>query len=134
MSIEFRLPQQRTAFGILTYPRIEVAVETVDGDVVVRFLVDTGADFALAPRGLAEAVGLEWSRLPEVGVRGVGGRGQETRLGRLPIRLGATTMTVRCMFMDSARTPLILGRADVLDRFILTLDQPARRLVLTEVT
>jgi hypothetical protein len=37
------------------------------------------------------------------------------------------------MFVDSDRVPLVLGRADFLDRFVLTFDQPGRRIILTPV-
>ena len=50
------------------------------------------------------------------------------RLGRLPIRIGGSELTVRCLFVDNPRTPLLLGRADFLDRFVLTVDQPGRRI------
>ena len=51
----------------------------------------------------------------------------------LPIRIGRIVLDVRCMFVDNPRTPLVLGRADFLDRFVLTIDQPRRRIILEEV-
>jgi hypothetical protein len=53
------------------------------------------------------------------------------RLGHLPIRVAAEDLTVRCIFVDSSRVPLLLGRADFLDRFILMIDARRQKLVLT---
>jgi hypothetical protein len=45
------------------YPIIPVAVKTLDGYRTYRFLIDTGADFSLAPRRLAQQIGLDWDSL-----------------------------------------------------------------------
>lgn len=55
------------------------------------------------------------------------------RLGRLPIKLGATNLAVRCLFLDMPGAPFILGRADFLDRFVLTLDATRGKIVLTSI-
>jgi hypothetical protein len=46
---------------------------------------------------------------------------------------GADFSTVRCLFVDAPRAPFILGRADFLDRFVLTIDPAQRRIILTEL-
>ena len=51
------------------------------------FLLDTGADFSVAPRRLAQQVGLEWTTLPEAQVVGVEQGSGRARMGPLPIRL-----------------------------------------------
>jgi predicted aspartyl protease len=98
------------------------------------FLLDTGADFSVAPRRLAQQVGLGWIALPEAQVVGMEQRGVQARVGQLPIRVGAWTCTVRCLFMDTPSAPFILGRADFLDRLILTIDPARQRIVLTDLS
>ena len=132
MSIEFPLLRKQTSFGPISDPKIPVLVRTLAGQVSYRFLVDTGADFSVAPRLLAEQVGLEWTTLPEIRMVGVEQRGVRARLGQLPIRLGSTELSVRCLFVDAPKALFILGRADFLDRFVLTIDQAQQRIVLTE--
>ncbi len=39
-------------------------------------------------------------------------------------------LTVRCLFVDSDQCPIVLGWADFLDRFVLTIDPLRRRIVL----
>lgn len=131
MSIEFPLGEKESAFGTLSDPRIPILVRTLEGFRAQSFLIDTGADLALTPRFLAIRIGLVWDDLPLVGVRGVGG-GEQARFGRLPVRIGEVALTLRCLFIDGSSAPFILGRADFLDRFVLTIDQPHRRITLAE--
>lgn len=132
VSIEFPLPQKQTPFGPLSDPKIPVAVRTLAGYRTYRFLIDTGADFALAPRRLAQQIGLDWGSLPETQVVGVEQGGVRARLGYLPLRLQSIELTVRCLFVDTRKALFILGRADFLDRFVLTIDHPQRKILLTE--
>lgn len=134
MSIEFPLPQKQTPFGPVSDPKIPVAVRTTAGYRTYRFLIDTGADFALAPRRLAQQIGLEWNALPEAQVMGVEQGGVRARLGYLTIRVGSIELTVRCLFVDTRKSLFILGRADFLDRFVLTIDHPQQRILLTEIS
>jgi predicted aspartyl protease len=133
VSIEFSLPRKLTPFGPLSDPKIPVDVRTLRGYRTYRFLIDTGADTSLAPRLLAQQAGLDCDTLPEVQVVGVEQGGASARFGHLPIRLGNIELTVRCLFMDAPKTPFILGRADFLDRFVLTIDHHRQRIILTEI-
>lgn len=120
-------------FGLISDPKIPLDVRTVAGYVTHRFLIDTGADFSLAPRALAAEVGLQWAALPESRVIGVEQGSVLARLGELPIRVKESELNVRCLFLEASLGLLILGRADFLDRFVLTIDQGRGRIVLTEV-
>ena len=57
-----------------------------------------------------------------------------TKLGTLPIRIGAIEFSMRCLFLDQRVAPYILGCADVLDRFVLTIDAGQRKIVFTEIS
>ena len=132
MSIEFPLREKLTLFGRVSDPTIPVTIQTQAGARTYMFLVDTGADCAVAPRRLAQQAGLVWLALPLAQVVGIGQGGVSTRVGPLTLEVGPWTFTVRCMFVDASRAPFILGRADFLDRLILTIDPTQRRIVLTE--
>ena len=134
MSIEFPLLQKITPFGLVSDPKIPVAVRTLAGYRTYRFLIDTGADFSLAPRRLAQQVGLDWNECRETSVTGVEQGGIAARLGTLPMRVGSVELTIRCLFLDTRRALFILGRADFLDRFALALDCSQNKIVLTEIT
>jgi predicted aspartyl protease len=131
-SIEFPLFRKRTPFGLISDPKIPVGIRIKGRYRGYRFLLDTGADFALVPRRLAEEVGLEWEALPETRVIGVEGRGVPARLGRLPLRIGPVELKVRCLFVDSPAAPFVLGRADFLEHFRLVIDPRRQRIILEE--
>ncbi len=133
MSIEFPLAKKQTPFGRISDPKIPVGVRTLAGYRTFRFLIDTGADMSLAPRRLAQQVGLDWGALPEVHVIGVEQAGVVARLGHLPIRIGEVELSARCLFMDTTKTPFILGRADFLDHFVLTIDHGLQRIILARI-
>jgi hypothetical protein len=108
-------------------------VRTVAGYRGRYFLIDTGADVSVAPRTLAERVGLDWNRLPVALASGIGRGHVTTRLGALPLQLGEIELTVRCLFLDRFDAPYILGCADVFDRFAVTIDAGQRKIILTEI-
>ena len=133
MSIEFPLVRRQTPLGPISDPTILVAVRTPTGYRNYRFLIDTGADCSVVPRRLSQQIGLDWEALPAVDAIGVGRAGVRARFGRLPIRLENSELTVRCLFVDGPSIPFLLGRADFLDHFVLTIDQRQQKIILTEI-
>jgi hypothetical protein len=131
VSIEFPLRRKTTAFGRISDPRISVQVRTLDNWIAYEFLIDTGAGFTLVSRDLADDLGLVWDELPPADVRGVGHTSTPARFGRLPLGIGDVSLTVRSLFVQRTDMPPILGRADFLDRFVLTIDAHAGRITLT---
>ena len=109
MSIEFPLREKLTQFGRVSDPTIPVTIQTLTGVRTYMFLLDTGADCAVAPRRLAHQVGLVWTSLPEAQVVGVEQGGVRTRVGPLSLRIGAWAFTVRCMFLDAHAPPSFWG-------------------------
>jgi predicted aspartyl protease len=68
VSIEFPLQQKLTPLGLVSNPGIPVTVLTSTAGRTYTVLLDTGADFSVAPRRLARQLGLEWETLPEARV------------------------------------------------------------------
>jgi hypothetical protein len=134
VSIEFPLSRRWSPFGPIVEPKILIEVRTQVGYRGRHFLVDTGADVSVAPRNLARLVGHAWESMPVFMVAGVGPGNVPAKLGTLPIRIGAIEFSVRCLFLDQRVAPYILGCADVLDRFVLTIDAGQRKIVFTEIS
>lgn len=129
-SIEVRLGQKRTLLERISEPKIAVVVRAGTGEQRIRLLLDSGADFSMVPKALADDVGLDWAALPTGPITGIQGNTVHGRVGRLPIRIGAVELAVRCIFVEGTDTLFTLGRADLLDRFVLTIDQPRGRIIL----
>lgn len=51
----------------------------------------------------------------------------------MQIRIGHLEISVRCLFMDQGVNPFILGCADVLDRFALTIDARQGKIIFTDL-
>jgi predicted aspartyl protease len=130
---EIPLSFKATPLGIISDPRIPVTVATTRGQQTFEFLLDTGADFSLAPRALAEQIGLNWLSLPAARIVGVERTGAIAKVGELPIRIGARALRIRCVFLDISPAQFVLGRADFLDHFVVTIDQPGHKIVLEDV-
>ena len=133
MSIEFPISRRWSPSGPIVDLKILVEVRTLRGFRGRHFVVDTGADFCTAPRDPAQQVGQDWDRLPVVRVTGIGPGQVRAKLGRLPLRIGGIELSVRCLFLDQPKAPLILGCADVLDHFALTIDAGQGKIILTEI-
>jgi hypothetical protein len=132
-SIEFPLSRRWTPYGPLIEPRILVQVRTLAGYRGRHFLLDTGADLSVSPRSLAERIGHDWNRLPVVMASGIGPGHVRTRLGTLPLQIGAIELSIRCLFLDQLDAPYILGCADVFDRFAVAIDAGQGKIILTEI-
>lgn len=133
MSIEFPLLRRQSPFGSIVEPRVIAEVRTLAGYRSREFLVDTGADLSVVPRRLINDLGYDWDSLPALAVTGVGHGTVHAKLGTLPIRIGQVELSVRCLFLDQPVAPFILGCADVLDRFALTIDAGQGKIVFAEI-
>ena len=133
MSLEFPLLRRLSPLGPIVDPSIIIEVRTTAGYRGNRFLVDTGAEFSIASRSMAQRVGHDWDRLPALAVTGVGPGRLPAKVGALPIRLGGIELTVRCLFLDQRDVPYALGCADLLDRFALTIDAGQGKIIFTEI-
>ena len=87
----------------------------------------------MASRSLAQRIGHDWAGLPETMVTGIGPGAVPAKLGSLPIRLGEIELSVRCPFLDQRDAPYVLGCADILDRFALTIDAGQGKIIFTEI-
>jgi predicted aspartyl protease len=132
-SIEFPLLSKITPLGSITDPRIDLQIATPFGWQDHRFLIDTGADFSAVPRWIAELAAPNWEALTPARISDVGAGIVEVRVGNLPIRIGDAELPVRCMFVDRPDAPLVLGRGDVLERFVITFDAGRQRITFEEI-
>jgi len=134
VSIEFPLLRKNTPLGTISDPKIPVGVRTLAGYRTYHFVIDTGADFSVAPKRLARQVGLDWTTLLEAKMTGIEQGGVSARLGSLPISVHGIELTVRCLFVDAPKSLFLLGRPDFLDRFVVTMNQPAQKIILVPVS
>ena len=88
----------------------------------------------MLPRAFGELMGLDFTRLPAVAVSGIEGRGLKAFKGPLSLQIaGVTLPPIPCLFADSDRTPLLLGREGFFDLFDIRFDNRHKKLVLTRL-
>lgn len=98
----------------------------------MRFLFDSGADCTMLQKSHGELLGLDFKHLPTVIVRGIGGRDIKACKSAVTLRIdGRVLPPIPCLYADSDKTPLLLGREGFFDLFSITLDNRRKRIVLT---
>lgn len=117
-SISYECPKTPTYFDDVFSPVIPVEVRLASGVYIIfHFELDSGADCTLVPRQMANAIGFKLPDFPDATTTGVFGRPAPVYKGKMHIRLLGEEFDIRCLFAESARTPLLLGRVDIFNRF-----------------
>lgn len=88
----------------------------------------------MLPKSLGEMMGLDFSTLSTLTVRGVEGRGIKAYRGTLRLRIGYLRLpSIPCVYADSDKTPLLLGREGFFDLFNITFDNRRKKVVLSRL-
>lgn len=117
-SIRLDCPRTDTDFGEIFCPEFLVEVLLATGIYQpFSFLLDSGADCTLVPRGMANLVGAQLPSVPNASVAGIYGRAMPAYRGKLKLRIRKEELEVRCLFTESNRTPFLLGRVDFFSFF-----------------
>lgn len=95
-----------------------------------EFALDSGADCTLVPRHLATLTGIHLPSTPNAEVYGVSGKPMPAYKGHLKLRIKSEEFEVRCLFTESDKTPLLLGRIDFFPLFNVHFDNRNNQIVL----
>jgi hypothetical protein len=122
MGVEFNFENAgRTKFGTIFRPVAKISFQAIKSWqwVSVWMVVDTGADYTILPRYLAETleISLERDCLQER-IFGVGGE-QLIYLYRskINVRVGHLNRTTPIAFLDNNEVPALLGRLGFIETF-----------------
>lgn len=123
--------------GLLHRPTVPIRLIGSGGSIVVRGLLDTGADETIFPRSIAEMLGVELEEAEAVPVAGIGGHPVMAVLGTVDMEVGKGKQRVRwrqqVRFATFARADdeeAILGHAGFLDFFTATFDGKKHEVTL----
>ena len=94
------------------------------------FALDSGADCTLVPRYLASLTGISLPSTPNAEVNGIAKKPMPAYKGQLKLRIESEEFKVRCLFTESDKTPLLLGRADFFSFFNVHFDNRNSQIVL----
>lgn len=128
IAIEFPLVDVNTKFGIIPTPLITILVLTQFGYQPYQFLFDTGADFTMLPRHMAEDIGLNIRNLQKSRSYGIEDKDIEVYIGNVKVKIGPEELKIRCLISEKDTTPFLLGRIDVFPRFNITFDNSRKKI------
>jgi predicted aspartyl protease len=133
VSIVFPLGSKPVGGDVLWTPYVPVALKGSGAWVTVTFLLDTGADCTVVPRGVAEELGIDLASCPPVVMQGIECGTVDARRAVLEARIGEVPFRMTCLVSASDETPYLLGRLDLFDRFSIEIDNSARVLRLKPI-
>ena len=131
---EFPFEEVETARGTVLRPRAVVRLIGPAESLLVRFLVDTGADTTLVTWQTGQYLGLVVS--PDESPYSLGGISGSLPcyLRNLEVELGDQRFLCPVMWALSDDLPNLLGREVVFDRFHIEFRQSERRIVFSAST
>ena len=127
--------RQKTRTGTVYRPVIDLLFNEKIGRNLYSFIVDSGADISLAPRQLAERIGLDWDKGSKITLSGISPKPEYTLEGRIHTVSAlvpdlALELALPVCFASSD-APLLIGREGFFDEFDITLDKTRRRTVFS---
>jgi len=129
--------RQKTRTGTVYRPVIDLLFNEKTSSNLYSFIVDSGADISLAPRQLAERVGLDWNNGKRVILTGISPKPECTLEGRIHkvsalVPDLAFELTLPVCFANG-NAPYLIGREGFFDEFDITLDKTRRRTIFRKM-
>jgi hypothetical protein len=130
-----RWTREKTPSGTIHRPIVNLVFQEKQGYNLYSFIVDSGADISLAPRLLAERIGLNWGRGSRRILRGISAKPECFLDGRIHETATflpdlALPLTLPICFADGD-APYLIGREGFFDRFNITLDKKKQWTIFT---
>jgi hypothetical protein len=128
--------RQKTRTGTVYRPVIDLLFNEKTGRNLYSFIVDSGADISLAPRQLADRIGLDWDKGSKITLSGISPKPECTLEGRIH-KVSALVPDLAFelalpVCFTNGNAPLLIGREGFFDEFDITLDKTRRRTVFTK--
>lgn len=129
----FPYETKRIGEGLLVDPRVTLPVETPQGMIRIKFLVDSGADVTTLPlRPYAKLFAVSRDSKARVTIGGVEGRGVAGYPHLVTLWIGQRRLSVRTYFIESLIDPL-LGRLDLWRFFSIQFDNRKNRTTFLSI-
>jgi len=125
--------RQKTRTGTVYRPVIDLLFREKTGSNLYSFIVDSGADISLAPRQLAERIGLTWEVGTRITLTGISPKPEcslEARIHTISVVVPDLAEEVKLpMCFADGNAPYLVGREGFFDEFEIVLDKVGRRTV-----
>lgn len=129
-SIKIPYDKKNSIIGEICNPTLILEVLTRFGYQRFRFLLDSGADCTVAPRSMAELLGISLPDVPDTHIIGSTSGEMGVYAAKLRVRIETETFELRCLIAESDEAPFVLGRLDFFELFNVTLDNKNQQIIL----
>ena len=118
-------------YGNIPTIKLSLPVESkVVGFMALTFLFDTGADVTSLPASLSKHLGINLEDCPQEKMTGYEGDGVMVYRSQISIKFGKKIFAIPCVFHPNENVPIILGRAGILSRFNIHLNNKKKEIIL----
>lgn len=129
--------RQKTRSGTVHRPVVDLLFKEKSGYNLYSFIVDSGADVSLAPRQLAERIGLTWLKGSKVKLSGISPKPEcsvDGRIHRVSAILPDLALNLNLpLCFAEGDAPYLIGREKFFDLFNITLDKRNRKTRFTPI-
>lgn len=134
--MSFKFPYQ---YGFIDnrkipYPVVPILLNTIRGKRSFLFIMDTGADSLTLPKYMIHLLGIDKNSLIESGSQGIGKKLVKTWEGKISITFCGKTFLANCSFTDNDKTPFLLGKENIFDKFNVIFDNEREMSIFEEIT
>jgi hypothetical protein len=95
--------------------------------------MDTGADTLTLPKHMISLLGINKNSLTQSLSQGIGKKLVKTWEGKILIEFCERNFPVRCSFTDNNKTPFLLGKEDVFDKFNVIFNNEEQLTIFKEI-
>jgi hypothetical protein len=124
----YHVPHDETS----AFPAAEVKLQGADEHWRSFILfVDSGAHLTILSASDADRLGVELTKGKLINLYGISGK-VRAYIHRVPLQIGETALHADVAFCTSDDAPMLLVRADIFSRFIVTFRESHRKTIFTE--
>jgi len=132
--MSFKFPYQ---YGFIDnrkipYPIVPILLDTTRGKRSFLFIMDTGADTLTLPKYMIYLLGIDKKQLRESKSQGIGKELVRTWEGKISITFCKKTFFINCSFTDNDKTPFLLGKEEIFDKFNIIFDNEKQITIFEE--
>ena len=120
--------EKSNLFGMMYRPIASIHF-IVNGNEIIQFMyVDSGADITLIPKSVGELLGFEaGDEIKEI--YSVSGHKISVIIKNIDLRIGRHQFNARVAWSLQEDVPLLLGRLDIFDRFLIIFDESNKKTI-----
>lgn len=116
----------------IPYPIVIAQLETIRGKRSYSFIMDTGADTLTLPKYMISLLGIDKKSLKQSKSQSIDKKLVKTWEGNILITFCRKSFSILCSFTQNDKTPFLLGKVNIFDKFNITFDNNREMTIFEE--